>query len=200
MRSCNLKEELRKFNSPQIDRTDEIVINELLSNYKNSINAYEIGSWTGSSARVICAHIKTYGGHINLVDDFSGSGSKLSEYVGVKDVRSTLEENLKEFNGLFTIVEKRSDNAFKDVPDNSIDFLFIDGDHRYTQCRRDLDNWWPKIKTGGMICGHDCEYKEWDEKYIEYDCMGDRHHGVCKAVTEKFPNSIIKHRIWSQVK
>jgi predicted O-methyltransferase YrrM len=36
-----------------------------------------------------------------------------------------------------------------------IDFLFIDGDHRYEAVRRDWDEWSPHVRPGGIIALHD---------------------------------------------
>lgn len=41
------------------------------------------------------------------------------------------------------------------VADGSLCFAFIDGDHRYDAVRADLWAWWPKIRSGGTLCGHD---------------------------------------------
>ena len=45
-----------------------------------------------------------------------------------------------------------------DVPDGSLDFVFIDADHSYEGCLQDLRAWWPKVKPGGLFAGHD--YKD----------------------------------------
>jgi predicted O-methyltransferase YrrM len=37
-----------------------------------------------------------------------------------------------------------------------IDLLFIDGDHSYAGCTRDLENWYPSVASGGHIVLHDC--------------------------------------------
>jgi len=37
----------------------------------------------------------------------------------------------------------------------SVDFVYIDGDHTYEGCKLDIDLWWPKIKQGGILAGHD---------------------------------------------
>ena len=37
----------------------------------------------------------------------------------------------------------------------SLDFAFIDGDHVYEAVRADLAAWWPKIRSGGLLTGHD---------------------------------------------
>src|SRR5579864_4329433 len=37
----------------------------------------------------------------------------------------------------------------------SVDFLFVDGDHRYESVRRDFDLYEPLVRPGGMVAFHD---------------------------------------------
>jgi len=41
------------------------------------------------------------------------------------------------------------------LPDASLDMVFLDGDHSYDGVIADLVAWWPKIKLGGWLGGHD---------------------------------------------
>lgn len=38
---------------------------------------------------------------------------------------------------------------------NSLDFVFIDGDHRFRYIAEDLYEWFSKVKKGGIVSGHD---------------------------------------------
>ena len=40
--------------------------------------------------------------------------------------------------------------------DQPVDFLFIDGDHSLQGIQRDWSDWFPKVKSGGVIAMHDC--------------------------------------------
>lgn len=44
------------------------------------------------------------------------------------------------------------------IPDATLGFVFIDGDHSYEGCKADILNWSPKIKAGGLLCGHDIDW------------------------------------------
>jgi hypothetical protein len=44
------------------------------------------------------------------------------------------------------------------IPDATLDWLYIDGDHKPKSVREDLLAWYPKVKPGGIVAGHD--YKE----------------------------------------
>jgi hypothetical protein len=39
--------------------------------------------------------------------------------------------------------------------DAAFDFVFVDGDHRTESVLLDIEAWRPKIRQGGMLCGHD---------------------------------------------
>ena len=48
--------------------------------------------------------------------------------------------------------------------DNSLDFVFIDADHDFSNVMDDLSAWYPKVKPGGTIAGHDYDNK-WGKKW-----------------------------------
>ena len=39
--------------------------------------------------------------------------------------------------------------------DNSLDFVFIDANHSYEFVKDDIKHWYPKVKKGGILAGHD---------------------------------------------
>lgn len=41
------------------------------------------------------------------------------------------------------------------IPDGSLDCVFVDGDHSYNAVSGDLDFWWRKIRVGGQLLGDD---------------------------------------------
>lgn len=45
------------------------------------------------------------------------------------------------------------------VENGSLDFVFIDAMHTEEAVSADISNWWPKIKRGGFISGHDWQHK-----------------------------------------
>jgi hypothetical protein len=41
------------------------------------------------------------------------------------------------------------------IPDDQLVLAYVDADHSYEGCKRDLDLIWPKIQSGGILSGHD---------------------------------------------
>ena len=53
------------------------------------------------------------------------------------------------------IIRKTSVEAASDIPDGSLDFVYIDGNHRFEYLVADLAAWTPKVRPGGIVSGHD---------------------------------------------
>lgn len=62
-------------------------------------------------------------------------------------------ERLKPYN--VEIVRSFSSEAVKIFPDDSLDFVYIDGNHEYPFVTMDIINWTRKVRSGGIVSGHD---------------------------------------------
>jgi predicted O-methyltransferase YrrM len=74
-------------------------------------------------------------------------------------------KQLKKFKNII-IIDGYSQHVFDLVPDN-LDFVYVDGDHRYNSVLQDIELYYPKVRCGGVFGGHDFNTNEL---------------GVCKAV------------------
>lgn len=74
--------------------------------------------------------------------------------------------------GKVEVLRMGSLEAVDRFEDGSLDWIYIDADHRYEGCRDDLAAWLPKLKVGGLLCGDD------------YGRTGWWDDGVTKAVAE----------------
>lgn len=121
----------------------------------------EIGSWMGLSsivlANALLAHLN-FDARIHCIDTWEGS----REHQGMPEVEhgalfDTFLANVRRARVQHFIRPLRGDSArmAANFDDASLDSIFIDGDHSYAGCRRDLEAWLPKLKPGGRIAGHD---------------------------------------------
>ncbi len=69
----------------------------------------------------------------------------------------------------FKFIKGFSADVSEQVP--LVDFIFIDANHEYAYVKQDIELYWPKIKPGGFLCGHD---------------YSGGHPGVTQAVDEFF--------------
>jgi predicted O-methyltransferase YrrM len=83
----------------------------------------------------------------------------------------------KRFSGnpVVTKLKMKSSDAVSQFEDGTIDFIYIDGNHQYDFVKKDLELYVPKIKSGGIISGH--------------DYGGPTTPGVTRAVDEFFGKS-----------
>lgn len=63
------------------------------------------------------------------------------------------KERLKDYD--YQIIRDTSMNAVKRFADNSIDFVYIDGNHTYDFVKEDIREWHKKVRKGGIVAGHD---------------------------------------------
>jgi len=54
-----------------------------------------------------------------------------------------------------TLIRELSVEAAKFFPDGYFDFVYLDANHTHKSVIEDLNSWYPKVKVGGYIMGHD---------------------------------------------
>ena len=113
----------------------------------------EIGSWGGRSTHALLTGCK---GTVHAVDPFKGGTHERDWNKENSDiVYNDFMNNVGHFKNL-VLKKMHSAEAVGDFHDNSIDMVFIDGDHEYDFVIEDITIWLPK--TVKLICGHDCKY------------------------------------------
>jgi len=84
------------------------------------------------------------------------------------------QQRLKRFGERSEIIRKTSLEGADDFENASLDFVYIDAQHHYEAVVEDLAAWFPKVRAGGLIAGHD---------YLDGLIDGDL-FGVRRAVDE----------------
>jgi hypothetical protein len=68
---------------------------------------------------------------------------------------SETQGRLARFNGRSRILRMTSEEAAHEIEDGSLDFAYLDAHHHYEAVKQDIALWWPKVRPGGLLCGHD---------------------------------------------
>lgn len=68
------------------------------------------------------------------------------------------QNRLKKFAHKTTFHRMLSTQAAAHIPDYSLDFIYIDARHDYCGVTEDMETFWPKLRPGGLMAGHDYMY------------------------------------------
>lgn len=126
-------------------------------------NGCEVGVEKGKNAQEMFEHIPNL--KLYAVDPYkqharcsNEATSYLRHWDGryLRAIKRQAQKRLQDKNVIF--IEKLSEDAVKDIPDNSLDFVYIDGDHSYDFVMQDMIIWGRKVRKGGIISGHDYFY------------------------------------------
>ena len=123
----------------------------------------EVGSWLGRSAAFMSVEIINSGKPIELhcVDPWDDGGPDLRDTKYFKELKDTpfglFTRNLLPVAGKVKLATHQmpSLQAAAMFPDQSIDFIMLDGDHNYEAIHADIEAWLPKMKPGSIMSGDD---------------------------------------------
>lgn len=123
----------------------------------------EVGSYKGRSSAYMAVEIALSGKQIRFdcVDTWQGSEEhQAGELFEDRDVvkgklYDVFLKNMEPVKGYYTPVRSTSLDAAEIYADSSIDMVFIDAAHDYDNVLADIKAWAPKVKSGGIISGHD---------------------------------------------
>jgi predicted O-methyltransferase YrrM len=132
----------------------------------------EIGVYKGEYSRIMLAGSKIE--RLYSVDMW-----KVSDGTFAESIHAECKKRLGEFGSRNEIVISNSVEASKKFADGSLDFVYIDADHTYDGCMADIVAWYPKVRSGGLVAGHDYLDKG-NTVHREYIGAGGK-HGKCKV-------------------
>ena len=134
---------------------------EMVNKFPSGSRFVEVGCWLGRSACYFGVEIINSGKEIKLdcVDTWLGAPELLEEDV-VKNgtLYSDFLRNIEPLRNIITPIRLTSTQASRLYEDESLDFVFIDADHTKEGIEADLLCWFPKVKKGGVLAGHDWDY------------------------------------------
>lgn len=128
----------------------------LLQDLGGSLRGIEVGVNLGTNSYMLlesCPNIDLLVGvdHYTAYQDWQGFIDQSIQ----DEVWAAFSQNMIILGPRFKLIKENSANAAKQLEDDSYDFIFIDADHSMKAVLQDLDNYWPKLKSGGIMAGHD---------------------------------------------
>jgi len=108
---------------------------EVLCQVNPNIELYSVDAWTA---------YKGYRDHV--------SQDKLDGFM------EKTKERLAPYNA--EVIKGFSMDVVKQFEDNSLDFVYIDGNHEFQQTVNDICEWTKKVRKGGIVAGHDYIYRQ----------------------------------------
>ena len=156
---------------------------EQVKKSQNGFHFVEIGAWLGKSTSFMAVEIINSNKKIkfDVIDTWEGSSNEINSthsIVNTKNIYEIFLSNVNDVLPYINPIKMTSEEASKIYKNESLDFIFIDANHQYEFVLNDIKSWYPKLKIGGYIGGHD------------YKCGWE---GVDKSVTEFFKDKTITH-------
>jgi cephalosporin hydroxylase len=154
----------------------------------------QLGSLYGRSIAWVATRAKQTNKPLKIISIDHGVLFDITNPAKQKFVKVTvgpLVDNLRRCGVLSMVTHIVHDSAKSAYlfADNSLEFVFVDADHRYDAVKRDLNAWMPKIKIGGILAGDD---------------YNSTYPGVTKGVFDIFgfhcPATDYKEDVWAVVK
>jgi hypothetical protein len=141
-------------------------------------NGIEIGVSEGNYSVILIEKSKL--SKIYLLDTWkhfneSEYNDKTNGNQSVQDARyAKVVERMRIYGDRVEIIRGDARLEFNRFTDAFFDFVYIDANHKYDAVKIDIANWYPKVRGGGVLAGHD--YMDGIKRTGEY--------GVKSAVDE----------------
>jgi Methyltransferase domain len=162
----------------------ENVYKTLVNNSRPDGSIVEVGAWKGRSSAflVVEAKNKSKDLQVHIIDTWLGSQEHTQEMkIGLYE---KFVSNMAPLGGLYSAHRMTSLEGSGLFKDGSLDGVFLDADHTYEAVKADILAWLPKLRSGGILAGHD---------YIS------TFPGVIRAVNEIIPTISTYGQCWLKV-
>ncbi len=137
------------------------VLNEELPRLhgRSWLKGAEIGVQKGKFAEVLCRAISELS--LTAVDPWREYGQ--DEYVLSDEDHAEGEAQARARLAAYDVTFKTEPSAVavQTISPESLDFVYIDGNHTFDYVMHDLIEWSKRVRPGGIVAGHD--YYEWNQ-------------------------------------
>lgn len=155
-----------------IKRRDQLGV---LLNEKGFETGAEVGVQQGYNAEKILYFWKNCQSFL-LIDLWSHQDNNYRDFANNQDHQTFYEDamfKMQPWRNITSVYRMKSIEAAQKIPDYSLDFVYIDARHDYCAVSEDIESYWPKLRPGGIMSGHD---------YLTQDEMPDpQDWSVCES-------------------
>jgi Methyltransferase domain len=147
----------------------------------------EVGSYKGRSTRALADHCP---GVVYAVDPWDGGyenddGSQ-AKWIDTAGAFRDFQDNMRDHIETGRVVPVKGIFGRVSMPERIVpDLVFIDGDHRYSAVKADIDMACRMLRhqSGGVLCGHDYRHKDWPgvKKAVD-EIFAGVHVEVCRSI------------------
>lgn len=152
------------FNMNQPENTEFLIPLIEQRGYSSGI---EIGVRRGEFSSYLCYKIPKL--KMIAVDAWAQIGEMVETYPHEENYQKAIQ-NFAPFQDRISVIRAPFNIAAAKIPNDSVDFIFIDGTHTAEAVARDIADFGPKVRKGGIIAGHDY-HVHWDDgklkKYLD---------------------------------
>jgi hypothetical protein len=118
-----------------------------------NMNMIEIGSYAGESTQIFANYFKNVIAIDPFINDYDPNDVTCN-FMKLENVYYEFKNVIDKFDNIKHI-KKTSDDAIKDISNETYHFIYIDGMHTYDQVKKDILNYLPLVKKNYFIGGHD---------------------------------------------
>lgn len=150
---------------------DRFHLAQQIINASGAVNVVEVGVWKGAFASFVlkkCPQIETY----YMIDPWAkqpvwNKPFNIENEI-FNDVYTEAMESVAFASDKVNVLRGATKTVINQIPDESLDFAYIDGDHTLRGITIDLIKLMPKVKEGGFIMGDDFISSPWQHS-VDYE-------------------------------
>ena len=150
---------------------DRDQLGEYLNEHGLTGSGVEVGCANGQYTARVAASWR--GKELWMVDPWVKQDSSIYREItnDITDFNSWMDQcnKLAESDDRIRVMQNLSVDGAKRFQNESLDWVYLDGNHSREAVSDDLAAWWPKIKPGGIIGGHDFVDKDDEGWYCQVE-------------------------------
>lgn len=129
---------------------------EWLTRHGYTGTGVEVGTFSGDFAEPI---LSKWEGTLCCVDPWRHQPDEIyhdtANDCDLEAIYAVVQVRLGKFGERCRLLRMLSEEAAPLFKDGSLDFVYIDANHKREMAAQDIALWWPKVRHGGVLCGHD---------------------------------------------